>query len=521
VGFHLVLIELKFTSTDGLGSVTQTLPADLYDPDSPNDVWSRQLMLARYRGLISLILVAALAACSDGDGDPDSALAAVVEDIPSATGLIEIIHASQDAPPVNILAGGSEVVGDLDYRQAAYLEVEAGDYPVEVQGIVPAGDAIVIPAQGEEIPVLALGPDQRITVIAVNEVASIEPVVLIDDQPSVAADEVRLRVVHAASIAQAVEVWLSEPGLDLTAPGNGTLINAVFDFKDELTVDPLVVPAGDYQVRVSAPGDPGAPFYDSGTISLPGGTDLVIAAVVNTGPGDSPIALVASTGEVLLEFNDAATPADVRVVHASADAPAVDVLVNDSIRAVEGAIYEAVTEYIPLVPDSYNFKVVPAQGGPGDAVIDADVVLSQGSETTIAAVGTLTNPEIPIEPLILVDDNRRITTEAKLRLVHASVSAGEVDIFVAPGGSLTTVIDPAAEYLFTAQDIPFKAETGYLSLPAGSYDIAITAAGDTAVAIGPLTVEISAGGIYTALARDAQGIGLPLSVTLLDDFVTP
>ena len=93
-----------------------------------------------------------------------------------------------------------------------------------------------------------------------------------------------------------------------------------------MTPDPLVVPAGDYQVRVSAPGDPGNPFYDSGTISLPGGADLVIAAVVNTGPGDSPIKLVATTGGALLEFSDVDTPATVRVVHASPDAPPVDVL---------------------------------------------------------------------------------------------------------------------------------------------------------------------------------------------------
>lgn len=477
-------------------------------------------MFATYRCLVPLTMVV-LAACSGGSNSSDSDLAAAVAEIPAATGTIEVIHASQDAPAVNVLAGGTEVISDLDYGQAAYLNVDSGEYPIEVQGILPGDDAIVIPAEGDETPFLTLRPDQRITVIAVNEVAAIEPVVLIDEQPTVAAEDVRLRVVHAASIAQEVEVWLSEPGLDITNPGNGTLINAVFTFKDQLTLDPLVVPAGDYQVRVSAPGNPAEPFYDSGTISLPGGADLVIAAVVNTGPGASPISLLASTGEALLEFKDTETPANVRVVHASPDAPAVDVLVNDTIRAVEGAEYEAVTDYIPLTPDTYNFKVVPAMGGPADAVIDADLPLDPGSETTVLAVGTLTIPEISIEPLLLADDNRRIATEAKVRLVHASVSAGEVDIYVAEGGSLTTVIDPNAYYLFSAQGVPFKADTGYLSLPAGSYDIAITSAGDTSVAIGPLTVDVSVGGIYTAVARDAQNIGLPLFVIRMDDFVGP
>jgi len=337
----------------------------------------------------------------------------------------------------------------------------------------------------------------------------------------VAADEVRLRVIHAASVAGAVEVWVSEPDLDLLNPGNGTLINAVFDFGQTLTVDPLVVPAGDYQVRVSAPGDPANPVFDSGTISLPGGADLVIAAVASTGPGSAPIKLLASTGGALLEFNDAATPSNVRVVHASPDAPAVDVLVNDTIRAVEGRIYGSVTDYIPLAPDTYNFKVVPETGGPADAVIDADVPLPQGGEATVIAVGTLTDPAFPIEPLVLTDDNRSVATEARLRLVHGSVSAGPVDLYIAAGGTLTMDVDPTADFVFTASGVPFKADTGYLPVPAGSYDVVITAAGSTAAAIGPLTVQLDAGGTYTAIARDAAGIGLPLDVILMDDFVAP
>lgn len=479
-------------------------------------------MFAIHRWLLPLIALITLSAC-DGSSDNDvDELLDTAPPTPAATGLIEVIHASQDAPAVNVLAGDTEVISDLDYREAAYLTVDVGDIPIEVEGILP-GDATatVIPAAGDSAPVLTLAADQRITVLAANAVAAIEPIVLVDDPPVVAAGDVRLRIVHAASIAQSVEVWLSEPGLDLTNPGNGTLINAVFDFKDQLTPDPLVVPAGDYQVRVTPPGDPANPFFDSGTISLPGGADLVIAAVVNTGPGDSPIALLASTGSALLEFNDVGTPSTVRVVHAASDAPSVDVLVNDTIRAVEGAEFKAATGYLPLVPDTYNVKVVPAMGQPADAVINADLALAQSSESTVLAVGTLTDPAFPIEPLVLTDDNRNVATEARLRLVHASVLAGAVDIYVAAGGTLTADVDTSLDFAFVATGVPFKADTGYLALTPGSYDVAITATGSTAAAIGPLTVNLVSGGIYTAVARDETNITVPLGVILLDDFVSP
>jgi hypothetical protein len=466
----------------------------------------------RWPMLFSALLV--LAAC-DSDSDNNQTGPQITAAI---TGLVEVIHASQDAPAVDVLAGGNVLISDLDYQEAAFRTVSVGDFTVEVQGLLPDGaTATVIPAAGDPAPSLTLAQDQRITVIAANELANIAPIVLVDDSPTVAADEVRLRVVHAASVAASVEVWLSEPGLDLQNPGNGTLINAVFDFGQTLTVDPLLVPAGDYQVRVSAPGDPANPLFDTGTISLPGGADLVIAAVVNTGPGGSPIKLLASTGGALLEFNDVDTPSTVRIVHASPDAPPVDVLVNDTIRAAVGG-YGAVTDYIPLSPATYNLKVVPEMGDPADAVLEADVPFLQGNERTVVAVGTLTDPMIPFELLDLTDNNRSVATEARIRLVHGSVSAGEVDIYVAAGGTLTVDVDTAQDFAYTATAVPFKADTGYLALPAGSYDIAITPTGSTGAAIGPLTVDLDAGGIYTAIARDESGIGLPLGLILFDDF---
>ncbi len=117
-----------------------------------------------------------------------------------------------------------------------------------------------------------------------------------------------------------------------------------------------------------------------------------------------------------------------------------------------------------------------------------------------------------IQPLVLVDDNRRIATEARVRIVHASPSAGNVDIYVTAPGDGIDAIDPAFA------DVPFLAETGYVSLAAGSYDVTVTPTGTKTAAIGPATIAVDAGGIYTAAARDEIGSGTPLGLILLDDF---
>ena len=52
--------------------------------------------------------------------------------------------------------------------------------------------------------------------------------------------------------------------------------------------------------------------------------------------------------------------ARVRVVHASPDAPAVDVWVNGNV-AFSNAPFKGITAYAGLAPASYQVQVIPAQ----------------------------------------------------------------------------------------------------------------------------------------------------------------
>jgi hypothetical protein len=123
-----------------------------------------------------------------------------------------------------------------------------------------------------------------------------------------------------------------------------------------------------------------------------------------------------------------------------------------------------------------------------------------------------TGPVAAIAPLVLEDD---LTTPAagniKLRLVHASPTAGPVDIYVtAPGADLTTVTP-------TLANVPFRAASDYLEVPAGTYRVRITPAGSKTVAIDVDGVTLTSGQIRTAVAVDAPGGGAPLGAILLAD----
>lgn len=406
---------------------------------------------------------------------------------------VRVFHASADAPKVNLWVNGDVVVEALDYQKSTgYLELDADTYNIAVEGIIPGGNAVVIG------PVdLPLERNTRHDVIAVNSVANIEAFVLTDTGKLANANNVRVRVAHLAAAAPEVKVHVTAPG---AAISDATSVGS-FSFKG--TLGPLEVPAGTYRIRVTLLNN--TVVFDSGSVALTSGKDLLIGAVPNVGTGSSPIQLAVLDGANVAVLSDAAAGANLRVVHASADAPAVDVLANNGMTpAISNLAFPAFTDYLNLPAATYNFKVVPT-GVTTPVVIDADVPLANGTEYSLLAVGALAD----IEPLLLTDNNRKVATEAKVRLVHASTLAGNVDIYVVAAGASIANATPAFA------NIPFKADTGYVSLAAGDYDVIITPTGTKTEAI-KATLNFDEGMVYTAVARDGVNLTSPLGVIGLD-----
>ena len=190
----------------------------------------------------------------------------------------------------------------------------------------------------------------------------------------------------------------------------------------------------------------------------------------------------------------------VRVVHASPDAPAVDVWVDGSI-AFENAPFKGITPYATLSAGTHNFQVVPT-GATEPVVIDGDYDLQMDQDYTIAAVGRLEN----IEPLAIADDNTLPAAgQARVRFVHLSPNAPEVDIAVADGGPV----------LFAG--VEFKEAMDYLSVDAGTYDLEVRPAGTEDVALSVPGVALEDGAVYTVFAMGLLGEEPALSAVLSVD----
>ena len=180
--------------------------------------------------------------------------------------------------------------------------------------------------------------------------------------------------------------------------------------------------------------------------------------------------------------------ARVRVVHASPDAPAVDIWVNGAV-AFSNAPFQGITDYAKLEPGSYGVQVTPT-GATEPTVIDANLDLATKTTYTVVAVGQLAN----IEPLVLIDNNSAPAAgKAHVRFIHASPDAPAVDIAVANGGPV----------LFS--NIPFKGVGDYLPVDAGSYDLEARIAGTDTIALSVPGVMLNEGTVYTIFAMGLAG----------------
>jgi hypothetical protein len=199
------------------------------------------------------------------------------------------------------------------------------------------------------------------------------------------------------------------------------------------------------------------------------------------------------------------TTAQLRVVHASPDAPNVDVLV-DGAAALTNVPFRAASAYLAVPAGARNLRVRAT--GTATVVIDQSATLTAGRAYTVLATGRVAS----IAPLVLEDDlTNPAAGNVRVRLVHASPTAGNVDIYVtAPTADIATAAP-------TLSNVAFRAASGYLEVPAGTYRVRVTPAGTKTVAIDVNNVTLAAGQIRTAVAVDAAGGGAPLGAILLAD----
>jgi len=218
---------------------------------------------------LALLATATLAACSDDDDDVTG---------PSTSAQVRVVHASPDAPNVDVLVDNAAALTNVAYKaSSSYLEVPSGSRNLKVRA---TGTSTTVIDQNA-----TLSQGAFYTVIATGRVASIAPLVLTDDQTSPASGSIRLRLVHAAPAAGAVDIYVTAPTADI-ATATPTLTSVAFRAASNY----LEVPAGTYRVRITPAGTKTVAI-DVNNVALTAG-QVRTAVAVDAPGGGAPLGAI-------------------------------------------------------------------------------------------------------------------------------------------------------------------------------------------------------------------------------------
>lgn len=447
---------------------------------------------------ILLLTPLLLLGCLSDDSDQ------AVEEQSLESANVRVIHASPDAPTVNLAIDGTvvEFLVGVNYQTASEVFPVDSEvsYEFVVEGNTPAGSV--------EVLSLNLNAQESVSydVVAIGSVfdATLETLVFSNIESEIGAGNVRARAVHAAENAPTVDIYITAPDADLEA----AQANATLEYKASSGY--LEVAGGEYQIRITLAGTKTVVF-DSGPVNLPTGEDLLVLATTNVNAGSSPVALIVANDSGSTTILDKDTPASIRVVHGVADAPNVDVIANNALEVFDNIGFTAVTEYADVDADDYLIDVVVASDNAIIAIDDAPITLEAGKFYTAIANNDLTNIDLDL----ISDMPRRQATAAQLRIFHASSQTASVDIYVTPDGEIADVDPSITDLSYMTDDL---SETGYVLFPAGDYIVTVTPADSKTIAIetGLLTLETNK--IYTAFAVNGETPEDAPILILADDF---
>ena len=202
--------------------------------------------------------------------------------------------------------------------------------------------------------------------------------------------------------------------------------------------------------------------------------------------------------------------ARIRIVHASPDAPAVDIYVNNAM-VLENLPFREYSEYLSLPAASYEVAIKVT--GTDTTVKTLPASIASGKDYTAIAVGYAGAGMTPGFDVLVTEDNNEYApdNQVKLRVIHAAPGAPEVDVYA------TTPFETLVGKTPTLAAVPFKGVSGYLTVPVSTYQARVAVAGTKTVAIDSHRLVTWNGMIRTIIAVDERGGGAPFHLIMLPD----
>ncbi|MEO8836958.1 MAG: DUF4397 domain-containing protein [Caldimonas sp.] len=344
-----------------------------------------------WAGFIAAFAALALTACGGKGGSAKDAS-------------VRLVNATLTHSSLSLLANGTAVVSTTALDAASdYVGVASGSPTLQVN------DATTSTALTTLAP--SIGGGSHYALVAYESGGSVRTLIIAEDATAPSAGTASLRVFDAATDAGAIDVFITDPAVDIA-----TLTSPSFTFASSVslqTSSALSFAPGTYRIRVTGAGNPADVRLDIPSITLT--SQQVAYALLTPTTGGTLVngALLSQQGTYAAGRN---TTARVRLAAAVSGSALVSASAGGAAIATS-VVSPSVTAYA-IVPaaSALNITVNGASvGAPAGAV-------SAGSDLTLLVYGA---PGSATANLI-TDDNHLPTSAAnlKLRLVNGLTGAG-------------------------------------------------------------------------------------------------
>jgi hypothetical protein len=414
--------------------------------------------------------------------------------IPEGMAMVRIVHASCDAPAVDVWTGGQKIVDGAVYGAAsAWLEVPAGAYDIQIKAS-PSSEA---DAAVYEVLGLELADGTKTSAIAAGLLASTEVadkfrVLAVEEDFSPAgSDNAIVRVIHASPDAPTVGIDFHDD--DASSPELSNLdrfgTTAIEGFP--LTADTAL------QIGIAASGSRVTAFT---TPNLPEGAELLVIAtgLVGRRADDAQgFSLLAIGPEGAIGFID--QNPTVYALHASPDAPAVDLYAGAA--KLTSLSFGQLSAPLQVPPGDYaiDFRAAGADPASSPAATSQTGTLVAGQRYLSVATGFLGGSgEQAFRLAGYVEQFDRATaSEARVRFVHASPDAPTVDLGIL---NVEAVVNPVLAAGLSFSEASTEAGT---SVGTGQIPIGVTPAGQNDQVVASFHAQTVAGVRAFGLAAGA------------------
>jgi hypothetical protein len=419
---------------------------------------------------------------------------------------VRVVHASWDAPPVDVYVNGTAPAMDsplagLEFGENApgtdtddtYIALAPGDYDFDV--VVAGEDAADNTVWS--VDALTLDADTYYTVWAYGSATA-----LLDDDESNDADALsvmatvddlsdtdggaRVNALHAASGVGAVDIWVD---------GMRTFENLGLGMGLEETA---TLPLGTYTLALSGAGSDDVLVQYTATLPVAGLINVFAVGDPMSEDGVDLLALLPSGDSVVLDMDPR-----LRVFHMNEEAGQVDIYLDGSDTAlIPDLDYKSATGYLWVAPGAYSFDIrttdAAADSAPA-AEVD-NIELASGETATLVAYGNVAE-----FAALRLDDDLSAPTDGtvRLRVIHTAMGDAVATVDVLSLGT-------DGMYGEVVGDFAYGAVAGPVDIIGDApVQFALDADQDDAADFAFYAAALPAGAIVDAFATiDADGVSL-------------